>query len=178
MGDLISVLQRYWPATKRRRVVLAGLNAAGKTTWLLRIRTGGVVCAPATIGYNIETITHRNVEFTILDLGGQDKIRFLWRQHYANVDGIIFMVDVHDRERLDEAYGALTTMLADELLNGAPLLVFANKQDLPDAMSDSELSARLGLRGLTSRPWHVQACTVTTGNGMNEGLDWLAQTLA
>lgn len=66
---------------------------------------------------------------------------------------------------------------ADELRD-AVLLVFANKQDLPNALSASEVSERLGLYQLRARKWYVQTCCATTGAGLYEGLDWLSNTLA
>lgn len=83
----------------------------------------------------METVEYKNISFTVWDVGGQDKIRRLWRHYYQNTQGIIFVVDSNDKERVDEAREELHRMLSEDELRDASLLVFANKQDLPNAMS-------------------------------------------
>lgn len=84
-----------------------------------------------TIGFNVETVEYKNISFTVWDVGGQDKIRPLWRHYFQNTQGIIFVVDSNDRERVSEAREELQRMLNEDELRDALLLVFANKQDLP-----------------------------------------------
>ena len=93
------------------------------------------------------------------DVGGQDKIRPLWRHYFQNTQGIIFVVDSNDRERISEAREELQRMLNEDELRDALLLVFANKQDLPNAMNASEITDKLGLQGLRQRTWYIQVCT-------------------
>merc|ERR1711939_1021447 len=119
------------------------------------------------------------------DVGGQDKIRPLWRHYYQNSYGIIFVVDSNDRERIDDSSGSdnsakeeLHRMLAEDELRDSVLLVFANKQDLPNAMSASELTDKLGLNELRNRRWYIQATCAVQGNGLYEGLDWLSNELS
>ena len=71
----------------------------------------------------------------------------------------------------------LHRMLNEDELRESILLVFANKQDLPNAMSAAEMTDKLGLHGLRHRQWYIQACCATTGDGLYEGLDWLSATL-
>ena len=111
------------------------------------------------------------------DVGGQDKIRPLWRHYYQNTQGLIFVVDSNDRDRIDAARDELHRMLNEDELRESILLVFANKQDLPNAMSAAEMTDKLGLNGLRHRQWYIQACCATTGDGLYEGLDWLSATL-
>lgn len=82
-------------------------------------------------GFNVETVEYKNISFTVWDVGGQDKIRPLWRHYFQNTQGIIFVVDSNDRERVTEAREELQRMLNEDELREALLLVFANKQDLP-----------------------------------------------
>lgn len=82
-------------------------------------------------GFNVETVEYKNISFTVWDVGGQDKIRPLWRHYFQNTQGIIFVVDSNDRERVSEAREELQRMLNEDELRDALLLVFANKQDLP-----------------------------------------------
>jgi ADP-ribosylation factor protein 1 len=110
-------------------------------------------------------------------VGGQDKIRPLWRHYYQNTQGIIFVVDSNDIDRIDSARDELHRMLNEDDLRNSVLLVFANKQDLPNAMTASQITEKLGLHNLRGRSWYIQACCATTGDGLYEGLDWLSAIL-
>lgn len=111
------------------------------------------------------------------DIGGQDKIRVLWRLYYQETQGLIFVVDSSDRNRVTEAKNELFKLLAEDELQRAILLIFANKQDLPNAMSTSEMSEKLGLHGLKGRSWFIQATCALKGKGLYEGLEWLSQQI-
>uniref|UniRef100_A0A8C9R5C2 Zgc:110286 n=2 Tax=Osteoglossiformes TaxID=41712 RepID=A0A8C9R5C2_SCLFO len=130
------------------------------------------------MGFNVETVEYKNICFTVWDVGGQDKIRPLWRHYFQNTQGLIFVVDSNDRERAQEASEELQKMLQEDELRDAVLLVFANKQDLPNAMPISEMTDKLGLQTLRSRTWYVQATCATQGTGLYEGLDWLSDQLS
>lgn len=127
---------------------------------------------------NNRTVDYKNIQFTVWDVGGQDKIRPLWRHYFQNTQGLIYVVDSNDRDRIPEARDELKKMLSEEELRNATVLVFANKQDLPNAMPVAELTQELGLPNLTNRKWFVQACCATNGTGLYEGLDWLTENLA
>ncbi|KAK8396939.1 hypothetical protein O3P69_005139 [Scylla paramamosain] len=129
-------------------------------------------------GFNVETVEYKNISFTVWDVGGQDKIRPLWRHYFQNTQGLIFVVDSNDKERITEASDELAKMLHEDELRDAVLLVFANKQDLPNAMTAAELTDRLGLNQLRSRRWYIQATCATQGQGLYEGLDWLSNELS
>ncbi|XP_023253425.1 ADP-ribosylation factor 5-like, partial [Seriola lalandi dorsalis] len=101
--------------------------------------------------FNVETVEYKNICFTVWDVGGQDKIRPLWRHYFQNTQGLIFVVDSNDRERVAESAEELSKMIQEDELKEAVLLVFANKQDLPNAMGVSELTDKLGLHSLRSR---------------------------
>ncbi|CAD1470968.1 unnamed protein product [Heterotrigona itama] len=113
---------------------MVGLDAAGKTTILYKLKLGEIVTTIPTIGFNVETVEYRNICFTVWDVGGQDKIRPLWRHYFQNTQGLIYVVDSNDRERIGEAERELANMLKEDELRDAVLLVFANKQDLPNAI--------------------------------------------
>ncbi|XP_009270722.1 PREDICTED: ADP-ribosylation factor 5 [Aptenodytes forsteri] len=133
-------------------------------------------CPPT--GFNVETVEYKNICFTVWDVGGQDKIRPLWRHYFQNTQGLIFVVDSNDRERVQESADELQKMLQEDELRDAVLLVFANKQDMPNAMAVSELTDKLGLQTLRSRTWYVQATCATQGTGLYDGLDWLSHELS
>lgn len=94
-----------------------------------------------------------------------------------NRTGIIFVVDSNDRDRIEDAKNELMRMLHEDELRDAVLLVFANKQDLPGAMTCAEIIEKLSLHSLPNRKWHVEATCATTGDGLYEGLKWLSDTL-
>lgn len=174
---LSSVLSRLF-GKKQMRILMVGLDAAGKTTILYKLKLGEIVTTIPTIGFNVETVEYRNICFTVWDVGGQDKIRPLWRHYFQNTQGLIFVVDSNDRERVAEAEKELSNMLLEDELRDAVLLVFANKQDLPNAMTAAELTDNLGLNQLRNRTWYIQSTCATQGQGLYEGLDWLSNELS
>lgn len=134
---------------------------------------GEVVTTIPTIGFNVESVTYKNLNFNVWDLGGQTSIRPYWRCYYANTAAVIFVVDSTDIERLQTAAEELAAMLNEEELRDAALLVFANKQDQPGAKGAGEISEALRLGELRDRNWSIMACSAVDGSGVNEGMDWL-----
>ena len=159
------------------RILMVGLDAAGKTTILYKLKLAEVVTTIPTIGFNVETVEYKNISFTVWDVGGQETIRRLWNYYYNNIQGIIFVVDSNDTERIDDAREELHKMLAEEELKDACLLVMANKQDLPGAMTPPDIADGLGLHTIRGRSWHLQGTCATSGDGLYEGLDWLSKTV-
>ncbi|KAL7789409.1 ADP-ribosylation factor 1 [Trichoderma ceciliae] len=177
MGIAFSkIFDKLW-GKKEMRILMVGLDAAGKTTILYKLKLGEIVTTIPTIGFNVETVEYKNIQFTVWDVGGQDKIRPLWRHYFQNTQGIIFVVDSNDRDRIVEAREELQRMLNEDELRDAILLVFANKQDLPNAMNAAEITDKLGLHSLRQRAWYIQSTCATSGDGLYEGLEWLATTL-
>ncbi|XP_056158050.1 ADP-ribosylation factor 3b isoform X2 [Lampris incognitus] len=140
MGNIFGNLLKSLIGKKEMRILMVGLDAAGKTTILYKLKLGEIVTTIPTIG-------------------------------------LIFVVDSNDRERVNEAREELMRMLAEDELRDAVLLVFANKQDLPNAMNAAEITDKLGLHSLRHRSWYIQATCATSGDGLYEGLDWLANQL-
>jgi len=178
MGLTISSLFTRLFGKQQMRILMVGLDAAGKTTILYKLKLGEIVTTIPTIGFNVETVEYKNISFTVWDVGGQDKIRPLWRHYFQNTQGLIFVVDSNDRERVNEAKEELNKMLGEDELREAVLLVFANKQDLPNAMTCADLSDKLGLSSIRGRRWYIQSTCATHGEGLYEGLDWLSGELA
>jgi small GTP-binding protein len=121
------------------RALMLGLDAAGKTTILYKMKLGEVVSSVPTIGFNVETVEFQKVKFTVWDVGGQDKIRQLWKHYFQNTQALIFVVDSSDRDRVEIAKEELHKMLAEDELKDAVVLVLANKQDM-GIMSVPELN--------------------------------------
>src|SRR5258705_538871 len=98
----------------------------------------------------------------VWDIGGQDRIRPLWRYYFHNTHGLIFVVDSNDRERVEEAAEELNKLVTEDELKDTAFVVLANKQDLPNAMSVAELTDKLGLHSLKNRKWFIQATCATS----------------
>ncbi|KAJ1734718.1 Arf GTPase arf1 [Coemansia biformis] len=177
MGISFSSLFQGLFGKKEMRILMVGLDAAGKTTILYKLKLGEIVTTIPTIGFNVETVEYKNISFTVWDVGGQDKIRPLWRHYFQNTQGIIFVVDSNDRDRISEARDELQRMIGEDELRDAILLVFANKQDLPNAMTNEEIVDLLNLGTLRHRDWFIQKTCATSGDGLYEGLDWLSSNL-
>lgn len=177
MGNTFGNVWKRIFGNKEMRVLMVGLDAAGKTTVLYKLKLGEVVTTIPTIGFNVETVEYKNVNFTVWDVGGQDKIRPLWRHYYQNSQAIIFVVDSADKERMAAAREELDKMLQEDELRDACVLVFANKQDLPGAAKVKQVAEALGLEKMR-RQWYVHGTCATSGDGLYEGLDWLTATLS
>ncbi|OMJ10362.1 ADP-ribosylation factor [Smittium culicis] len=177
MGMAISRLFNGLFGNREMRILMVGLDAAGKTTILYKLKLGEIVTTIPTIGFNVETVEYKNINFTVWDVGGQDKIRPLWRYYFQNTQGIIFVIDSNDRERVNEARDELHQLLNEDELRDSLLLVLANKQDLPNAMTSAEITDKLGLHSLRNRVWYIQSTCATSGDGLYEGLDWLSNNM-
>ncbi|KAG9510317.1 hypothetical protein GZH46_01145, partial [Fragariocoptes setiger] len=177
MGLTLSAMLSRIFGNSQVRLLMVGLDAAGKTTILYKLKLGEVITTIPTIGFNVETVEYKNISFTVWDVGGQDKIRLLWRHYFQGTQGLIFVVDSNDRERIGDARDELMKMIQEDELKDAVILVFANKQDLPNSMKVSEIAQNLGLSSLDNREWHIQSTCATTGEGLFEGLDWLSRRL-
>ncbi|CAI9597066.1 unnamed protein product [Staurois parvus] len=141
----------------KARILMLGLDAAGKTTILYRLKLGETVTTIPTIGFNVETVEPiPNVTFTVWDAAGQGRIRALWKHYFANTDGT-----------------ELNTILEDDQMKGVPFLVMANKQDFPGARKPMELAEDLGLAKIKGHRWHIQGCCALNGEGLVEGMEVL-----
>lgn len=169
MGKLLSKIF----GNKEMRILMLGLDAAGKTTILYKLKLGQSVQTIPTVGFNVETVSYKNTRFNVWDVGGQDKIRPLWRHYYTGTQGLIFVVDCADSDRIEEAKTELHKIINDREMKDAVILIFANKQDLPQAMKPHEVQQKLELTLLSDRNWYVQPSCATTGDGLAEGLQWL-----
>ena len=178
MGLTISKLFDLYYGSSPKKILLLGLDGAGKTTILYKMNLGETVHTIPTVGFNVETIKYKNIELNCWDIGGQKKIRSLWHYYYEGVDAIVFCVDSNDPSRVLEVQEELYQLLEHESLCETPLLIYANKQDLPNAMSVSMIIDKLELSSRQRhRRWQVQSAVAVSGQGLYEGLDWLSDVL-
>lgn len=176
MGIWVSRLLNVF-GDREARILVLGLDNAGKTTILYRLQVGEVVQTIPTIGFNVETVTYKNVKFQVWDLGGQTTIRPYWRCYYPNTQAIIYVVDSSDTERISISRQEFHAILQEEELRDAIILVYANKQDLPGALDDGKIAEALGLHDIKNRDWAIFKTSAIKGEGLFEGLDWLTTAL-
>jgi small GTP-binding protein len=128
--------------TIEKRILLLGLDNAGKTSILFQIKDKNFKQTVPTVGLNIEHIVYKRYSMTFWDVGGQ--ATKLWKHYFDHINGIIFVVDSSDEEKLLFAKEELNKLIRDESLAGVPILIYYNKQDLGDkCKSKEELNVRL-----------------------------------
>lgn len=176
MGILFSRIMAAF-GEREARILVLGLDNAGKTTILYRLQVGTVVSTIPTIGFNVETVTYKNIKFQVWDLGGQTSIRPYWRCYYPNTQAIIYVVDSSDTERVSTSRQEFHAILEEEELKDAVILVYANKQDLPGALSEVQITEGLGLAEIKNRQWAIFKTSAIKGEGLWEGMEWLSNTL-
>ncbi|XP_031723774.1 putative ADP-ribosylation factor-like protein 5C [Anarrhichthys ocellatus] len=172
MGFILTKMMAVF-GDREHKVIIVGLDNAGKTTILYQFLTKEAVHTSPTIGSNVEEIVVRKTHFLVWDIGGQESLRASWYSYYGNTEIVIVVVDSTDRERLTLTKEELHRMLAHEDLEKAAVLILANKQDVNGSMTAAEISQCLTLESLSSHSWHVQACCALTGEGLPASLDWM-----
>eukprot|EP01084_Bolivina_argentea_P058838 107394_1 len=231
MGGFFAKALELITQKKQRRILLLGLKGSGKTTVIYKLKIGDIYQHghfPHMIGIGIETVEYKSISFTAWDSGFYPKAAPLYRHYYPGTDGIIFMVDSNDKERICHSYchpdkittltfGYITRYLKQTIthpmplplyhiisqyaqnehwsdttaesqlsklfnepqLKSVPLLVFSNKMDLPNVLNIEQVTNCLKLNTICQkdRLWHIERCCASSGDGLYEGLDWLAKTI-
>ncbi|GFH31577.1 small Arf-related GTPase [Haematococcus lacustris] len=163
-------------------ILILGVDRAGKTNVLERFKTlytplvgldpGKIL---PTVGLNVGRLDAAGQSLVLWDLGGQTGLRSIWDKYYDESHAVIFVVDAHNLGRLDESKAALDRVLGSRQLQGAPVLIMANKQDLEAAASAQQIYDHLGVGLVHNRPIRVLPVCAYTGQGMKEALEWLIQ---
>jgi small GTP-binding protein len=164
-------------STHEYRILMLGIGAAGKTTILYRLKKNAYVRTIATVGFTMEMVRFGDLQFCVWDLGGQDKIRPLWRHYFEGAQGVIFVVDSADRMQFQTAKKEFHEIAQAPQLKACPILVFANKQDIEGAVSAEQLCDVLDVRTLDQKRYHVEASCAVTGVGLVEGMNWLSEAV-
>jgi ADP-ribosylation factor-like protein 6 len=177
MGFLSALASWLGMKKKDVNVVVVGLDNSGKTTIISKLkppeaRSHDIV---PTVGFTVEKFQTKALQFTAFDMSGQGRYRNLWEHYYRECHGVIFVIDSSDKLRMMVAKDELTVMLenADLKNKRIPILFFANKMDVRDSLSSVKCSNMLELEKIRDKPWHICASNALTGEGLEEGVNWL-----
>ena len=183
LSDMAPRAPAFLPALHSLHVVVIGLDSAGKTSLLYRLKLKEFVETIPTKGFNTEKVrvavgTSRRASFQVWDVGGHEQLRPLWKSYTRRTDGMVFVVDSTELERMEEARVELHKITRTSENQGVPVLVLANKQDLDSALSASEVEKLLSLHELsTCTLHHVQGCSAVDGRGLQPGLEKLHEMI-
>ncbi|KAF2843661.1 ARF/SAR superfamily [Patellaria atrata CBS 101060] len=170
---MLAILRKARLKDKEMRVLMLGLDSAGKTTICKKMLNEDITGISPTLGFNIKTIEYEGYKLNIWDVGGQKTLRTYWRNYFEKTDTLIWVVDATDKDRLDDCRTELKGLLQEERLMGASLLIFKNKSDIESAMSDDEVREGLQLDFIKTHHWTIVACSAITGMNLQEGLAWV-----
>ena len=177
MGFIFSKILDFFSRSRNNfKIIILGIQNAGKTTILYRLSIGQLVKTTPTIGSNVEEISYNNVKLQAWDLGGQESTRSVWNVYFVNTDAIIYVIDTHD-ETYDDSKTQFYKLLQNDALKNAVILIYANKQDLPGAKNVAEIIRIYELDTIKDHIWHIQPCSAQTGEGLITGMKWLSDQL-
>ena len=166
---------------KEASLVVIGLDNAGKTTLLHRLRTGTVRQFTPTERVKEQNFQIAGIKFQGFDLGGHDAVRHLWEEYYLETDAIIFMVDCTDIRRFEEAQEELEEILEYEPINDKPIVILSNKVDRKDATHLDDVVEAIGLDEIDTKsreaPIKIFETSVLKGMGIEEAFKWLSEQL-
>ncbi len=181
---LMSILRKVKERERELRILVLGLDNAGKTTIVKKLKGERVDTISPTLGFDISTMAFGGYSLNLWDVGGQQTIRAYWRNYFEQTDGIIWVVDSADVTRLSDCRTELENLLDEERLAGASLLILANKQDLPDALHSGLIAKHLGLNSVVgkNRHWRVAPSRATSGNAeadsqLRASMEWLVSDI-
>jgi len=174
---LFSLLKKLKRNDREARLLVLGLDNSGKTTILKRLSDEDISQVMPTQGFNVKSLVQNGVTLNVWDIGGQKSIRPYWRNYFDHTDAMIYVIDSADQKRMEETGVELDQLLDEEKLDGVPVLIFANKQDLINAHTPEEISDGLNLSCINDRPWNIQPCSAKSGDGLKEGMEWIMSFL-
>ncbi|XP_069329094.1 ADP-ribosylation factor-like protein 14 [Eulemur rufifrons] len=165
------------PKAKQAQILLLGLDSAGKSTLLYKLKFAEDITTIPTIGFNVETIElEKSLSLIVWDVGGQEKMRTVWDYYCENTDGLVYVVDSTDQQRLEDSRREFEHILKNEHIKNVPVVLLANKQDRPGALTAQDITRMLRVKKLCSdRNWYVQPCCAITGDGLAEGFRKLTE---
>lgn len=174
MGNIFSSYYEKFQALfeKKANILMLGLDSAGKTTLLYKLKLDAVLKTIPTIGFNVETVKYKSLNMTIWDVGGQEKIRPLWRHYFNNISAVIFIIDSNDHGRFEEVKKELHYLMNHDELKNVKVLILCNKQDLPEAKSVDYISEKIDVRKIKQN-WYIHPCSALYNKDIYEGMEWI-----
>ncbi|MCJ1329500.1 hypothetical protein MMC10_006180 [Thelotrema lepadinum] len=174
---MLSILRKARLKDKEMRILMLGLDNAGKTTIVKRIMNEDVNTVSPTLGFIIKTIEYHGYKLNVWDVGGQKTLRSYWRNYFEKTDALIWVVDATDRLRSEDCKKELAGLLLEEKqrLMGASLLIFLNKTDIEGCMTIEEAESYLDLPSIKTHTWKILSCSAITGVNLDEGLGWVVE---
>ena len=177
MGFIFSKILDFFSRSRSNfKIIILGIQNAGKTTILYRLSLGQLVQTTPTIGSNVEEISYNNVKLQAWDLGGQESTRSVWDVYFVNTDAIIYVIDTHETN-YEESKNQFYKLLENEALKNTVILIYANKQDLQGAKCVNEIMQIYEFDKIKDHIWHIQPCSAQTGEGLVTGMKWLSDQL-
>ena len=177
MGFIFSKILDFFSRSRSNfKIIILGIQNAGKTTILYRLSLGQLVQTTPTIGSNVEEISYNNVKLQAWDLGGQESTRSVWDVYFVNTDAIIYVIDAHETN-FEESKNQFYKLLENEALKNTVILIYANKQDLQGAKGVNEIMQIYEFDKIKDHIWHIQPCSAQTGEGLVTGMKWLSDQL-
>lgn len=177
---LLSIIKKTKRKEREMRILMLGLDNAGKTTCVKKFCGEDTNSISPTLGFQITAFTFCGCTLNIWDVGGQQSLRSYWRNYFESTDGLIWVVDSNDAERLAVCKEELHTLLKEERLAGASLLIFLNKVDISTSLSAEAIEKLLDVDAIRQGRRHVYlcACSAKTGEGLLEGMKWIVQDVS
>ena len=177
MGFIFSKILDFFSRSRSNfKIIILGIQNAGKTTILYRLSLGQLVQTTPTIGSNVEEISYNNVKLQAWDLGGQESTRSVWDVYFVNTDAIIYVIDSNDTN-YEESKNQFNKLLSNDALKNTVILIYANKQDLSGAKGVNEIIQLYEFDNIQGHIWHIQPCSAQTGEGLVTGMKWLSDQL-
>ncbi|KAJ1030045.1 hypothetical protein NDA16_000958 [Ustilago loliicola] len=178
---LLTIIRKTKLRSHEFRFLFLGLDNAGKTTILKKLQNqpqSEIEAISPTLGFAIQTFQYKGYHLNVWDIGGQKSLRPYWKNYFEKTDAIIWVVDSSDTARLTDCKEELDKLLNEERLHGATIMLFANKQDLPGALSAEQIKNHLELDRVSTHSWRIQPCSAYTGDNLVQGLDWTVKDVA
>lgn len=175
---LLALLRKLKRSDKESRILLLGLDAAGKTSILKKLSEEDITCVMPTQGFTVRSLAQDGVKLHVWDVGGQKAIRAYWPNYFAGTDALIYVIDSSDKRRVEEAGVELNSLLEEEALSHVPVIILANKCDLISAMPAKELAETLHLHAIRDRAWSIAATSAKTGAGLDAAMSWVCKKVS
>ncbi|CBY19390.1 unnamed protein product [Oikopleura dioica] len=177
---VLSIFQRFLDWLKalffkeEMELSLVGLQYSGKTTFVNVIASGSYTeDTIPTVGFNMRKVQKGNVSIKIWDIGGQPRFRTMWERYCRGVNVIVYMVDAADHDKIEQTTRELHELLDKPSLQGMPVLVLGNKNDLPNALDVDSLTDKLNLDRIDDREVAVYTISCKNKNNLDVVLQWL-----